>query len=133
MPKVTLGPINQCTFDDPPDAAEPPSIVPDPPRGPNLHPSCDPAVPGAGGRGGNECTDALVRRFSGEGGAPAADDAASERESSSSCVDAGLRALAACSTLLLVNGETPSTYKAAQGVTCAGAVAALVECLVKPR
>ncbi len=138
MPEVTFRPITQCTLDDPTDGAEPPSIVPDASngaadaaRGPNLTPPCQPAMPGAGGRGGDECTDALVRRFSGEGGAPAAEALPSALASSSSCLEEGLRALSMCSALVPVAVETRHAYTTTQILGCGAAAVALVECLTK--
>ncbi|HTQ02787.1 MAG TPA: hypothetical protein VMI54_02980 [Polyangiaceae bacterium] len=130
MAGLTLGPINQCTLDDPTDGAEPPSFVPAPPDGTKAEPACHPAMPGAGGRPGDECTDGLVRRFSGEGGAPSAEELQSEPSSANSCFDEALRALSMCSPLF-AQQETPQAFKVSQGVGCAGAVEALVACLLK--
>lgn len=126
MPEVTFAPINQCTLDDPTDGVEPPSVVPMPPHAPDAQRSCTEDLLGAGGRGGDDCTNALVRRFSSEGGAPVIHD-----HESPSCLDPTLKALQSCSPLLLVGTGTSKLFTASQAVSCAANVEALVECLTK--
>jgi len=142
MPEVTFRPINQCTLDDPTDGSEPPhgavatpsgaaatpNGVAETPRGPAVSPPCQATVSGAGGRGGDECTDALVRRFSGEGGSPVI--AEPKPSGSAFCFHETINALAACTPLLLAR-TLPGAYVASQAVQCAAPAAALVECLIK--
>lgn len=135
MPQVTFRPLDQCTPDDPTDGAPAPSIEPSngaPPNTPppSTAPSCEPRVPGADGQGGDACTDALVRRFSGEGGAPSIEAAPDAAGSSRSCVGEALRALSSCSPLLFP-AELPISYLASQQFGCAASALSLVECLTK--
>jgi hypothetical protein len=131
MPDVRLGPINQCTPDDPTDGADQPSAAPggsnlvaQAQREPDSAYACEPSGSGAGGRG-NDCTDALVRRFSSERGAPVIEDAGSD-----SCYQQAVGALQTCSSLLL-SATLPKAYVATQTVSCVAAAGTLVECLTK--
>jgi hypothetical protein len=130
MPEVTFSPINQCTLDDPTDGAQP-SSAPGAPSGgagalPGASSTSCPALSGAGGDGGDACADALVRRFSSEGGAPYIEEP--DRDASPSCVHDALDALRTCSPLLLAATQ-PRAYVAAQAVQCAASVATLLGCL----
>jgi hypothetical protein len=129
MPEVSFSPINQCTIDDPSDGVEVQTVVPESGRGPTLKPPCQPAVPGAGGRSGDECTDELVRRFSGEGGAPLTAETSSAPAASHSCLGEELRAFAACGVAVRASGDDQS-LPVFQIATCVGALVSVAECFI---
>ena len=78
MPQISFNPTNQCTLDDPTDGADLPSLAPNATpasAAPSTaaEPSCQAPDQSHGGAP-NECTDALVRRFSAEGTGPTASE-----------------------------------------------------------
>lgn len=80
VPQINFNPTNQCTLDDPTDGADLPTLAPNsaaPSGAPSTasEPSCQAPDHSNGGAANDECTDALVRRFSAEGAGPTESEA----------------------------------------------------------
>jgi hypothetical protein len=125
---MSVPPPNQC-FADGSEGADPTaeaSVGPPPP--PSLEPTLVFDGP-VGAEGGDSAgSDALVRRFSGEGagGAPATLGALSASEDT--CVPDDLKAMGSCGATVLAAMATGGLGAIFAGLSCAGAALAVVNC-----
>ncbi len=130
MPDISLPPINQCSVNDAsnlPDTED--TVVPPPPTPVMSELYAEELVDAAGGRAASE---ALVRRFSGEGAGPEAPELTREPPFEKGCGSDVLRAVGSCGALALTAPATGGAAILLMGVNCAASLWALNECIADP-
>jgi hypothetical protein len=128
VPQISFNPTNQCTLDDPSDGADLPSLAPNSavPSGAASaarEPSCQAPDATKGGAPNDECTDALVRRFSAEGAA----QPAAAPKGGNLCPIETLATAVNCGKVVaeVMERQLPS---AADAINCLSSIKSLVTC-----
>jgi hypothetical protein len=125
MPDISLPPMNQCSMHDAsnvPDTEG--TVVPPSPTLVTSEPVGEELADAAGGRAGSE---ALVRRFSGEGAGQELPEVTQEPPFERGCGADALRAVGACGAMVLTAPAGPAFVLSV--VSCASSLWALDECV----